>query len=385
MRILVIGGWAKSLLNFRGPLIRALHAQGHTVLASAAEDDTEVLDTLSSWGVVYHPTPLDRASTNPLSDLRYLRALIRLMRLTTPDVVIAYTHKPVLFGTWAACHCKVPRRTALITGLGYAFIPSGRLRQRISHAMVCTLYRALLPRCEHVFFQNEDDRDLFRAKGILKSQPHSIIPGSGVDLEYFAPQPVPGGHVHFLLIARLLRDKGIVEFVEAARQVRARHPEVVFQLVGPFDPNPAALREDEIQSWVDEGCIEYLGMKADVREILGAATVYVMPSYREGTPRTVLEAMATGRAIITTDVPGCRQTIRDAKEGFIVAPHSAEALASAMQCFIDDSTLAERMGASALKRARDVYDVHRVNRIILEQLDLTREENEKAPHRETHD
>jgi glycosyltransferase involved in cell wall biosynthesis len=371
VKILIIGGWSKSLINFRGPLIRAMRDEGHTVIATAAEEDPEVRDKLASWGVTYHAIPLSRASTNPFADVKYLRSLIALMRREAPELVLAYTHKPVIFGTWAAYWCGIERRAAMITGLGYAFIGTGGLRQRLSNVIVSGLYKALLRRNEHVFFQNSEDRDLFVRKQLLgKSTSTSIVAGSGVDLSHFTAQPPPKGSIRFLLIARLLRDKGIMEYAEAAKRIRERHPDVSIELVGPLDPNPTALREKDVRAWEEDGRLRYRGEKIDVRPDLAAASVFVLPSYREGTPRTVLEAMATGRAIITTDVPGCRQTIENGIHGFLVKPRSSHAIEEAMQRFVDDPELHIRMGSAALERARAVYDVRIVNKAILETLGL---------------
>ena len=369
MRVMVVGGLPRSLVNFRGPLLKAMVAAGHEVVASAAPAPPEVVQTLSDWGIPFRPIPLARAGLNPVGDLRTLAALRRLIQQEKPDRILAYTAKPVIYANLAARLAGRPPVYSMITGLGYGF-GDGSVRQRWVGKVVQTLYRRALTHSAGVFFQNPDDRAVFQTMGLLPPEvPVTLINGSGVDLDWYAPQPLPETPV-FLLVARLLADKGIREYVAAARQLKAQFPEARFRIAGDLDPNPMSVSRPEVAQWESEGVIEYLGKLDDVRPAFAEAQVYVLPSYREGTPRTVLEAMAMGRPIITTDAPGCRETVVHGRNGFLVPVRDVEALRSAMERFIVEPELAPAMGAESLKIAREKYDVHKVNAVILEAMGL---------------
>jgi glycosyltransferase involved in cell wall biosynthesis len=370
MRFLLIAGLADSLINFRGSLIAALQAKGLDVHVAAPDlpAHSSVRLQLQAMGLTVHQVPMLRTGTNPLADLRTAWALWRLMRQIAPGIVLGYTIKPVVYGTLAAWLAGVPHRFALITGLGYAFQGDGQ-RSHLQK-FVQGLYGLALARAERVFFQNPDDLALFQQRGIL--QPHTsvcVVNGSGVDLASFAIRPLPvgalAGGVRFLFIGRLLGDKGVREYAKAARLVKRSHSDVQCAMVGWIDSNPNAIAQAELESWVAEGSIEFLGRLADVRPAIEACSVYVLPSYREGTPRTVLEAMAMGRPIITTDAPGCRETVVHGCNGFLVPAKDAEALAQAMRRFIDEPLLQQRMGARSRQLAEDKYDVHKVNTVML--------------------
>lgn len=373
MTILILASLAVSLRNFRGPLILAIQAAGHEVHAMAPGllDDTETRDWLVERGVICHDVPLSRAGLNPLADLRSMLALRRLMRRIAPDLFLGYTAKPVIWGLIAARLARVPQRVALITGLGYAFTGStGRLRGMMRLAL-SRLYKTALRRATLIFFQNSDDRADFQNMGLIPPEVRvRLVAGSGIDLDHFPMQPLPPGPVRFLLIARLLSDKGIREFVAAARLVRADWPEAEFHLVGGTDPNPAGIAEAEVQSWHTDGDLIWHGQLSDVRPLLAQSHVYVLPSYREGTPRTVLEAMASGRAVITTDAPGCRQTVAAGETGFLVPVRDVEALAAAMRRFLQEPKLIERLGRAGRARAEQVFDVARVNAQMLKSMGL---------------
>lgn len=367
-RFLLIGGLAESLLNFRGPLIEALQASGLDVHVAAP--DLEVAKplriALESRGVVVHSVRIGRAGTNPLQDLLTLASLWRLMRRVRPHCVLGYTVKPVVYGSLAAWLARVPRRFALVTGLGYAF--QGDARRSRLQALVQWLYTVALARVQKVFFQNPDDEALFRQRAILRPTVASVVVnGSGVDIHRFEPAPLPQGP-SFLLIARLLGDKGVREYAQAAARVQARHPQARFAMAGWIDENPDAISQDELDQWVRSGAVHFMGRLEDVRPALRECSVYVLPSYREGTPRTVLEAMAVGRPVITTDAPGCRDTVVDGDNGLLVPVKSVDALEEAMLKFIESPGLAARMAASARRMAEEKYDVRKVNAVMLAEM-----------------
>lgn len=363
-KFLIVAGFADSLISFRKPLIVALLNKGLTVHIAAPRllSNKDAMSELLALGVVAHDIPLQRAGMNPLADLRALLALWQLMRQIKPYYVLGYTIKPVIYGTLAAWLAGVPQRFALITGLGFAFMGDNKQRSRV-RAVVQGLYRSALRRCDTIFFQNPDDELLFRQLNILTPDANScVVHGSGVDIAQFEVAPfIEPFAPRFLLIARLLGDKGIREYVQAAKKIKQRYAGVQFDLVGWVDANPNTVTQEELDQWIAEGTINYLGRLSDVRPAITDCSVYVLPSYREGTPRTVLEAMAMGRPVITTDAPGCRETVVNEDNGFLVPIKDAAALASAMLRFIEQPELIEKMGQRARMMVEDKYDVHKVN------------------------
>lgn len=369
MRILLIAGLADSLVNFRGQLIQSMLAKGYEVHVAAPDmwqSDVSV-QTLRTWGVQLHETKMDRTGKNPFADLQTLWVLWQLMRKVRPGLVLGYTIKPVIFGTIAAWLAGVPKRVALITGLGFAF--QGERSAMLW--MVQKLYAFALRRAELVFFQNPDDLALFRQRKILASDARTcVVNGSGVDVAYFAEHELPKEETCFLLIARLLGAKGVREYAQAAQLVKQRYGNVRFALVGWIDSNPDAISQNELDAWLSKGWLEYWGRMSDVRPAIQKASVYVLPSYREGTPRSVLEAMSIGRAVITTDAPGCRETVRQGDNGYLVPVKSAIALADAMMKFLETPELVATMGARSRSIALEKYDVHKVNAAMMEEMGI---------------
>lgn len=378
MKIVVLASLAHSLINFRGQLLAAMVAAGHEVIACAPEDSEEARAALAKLGVRYRAVAMERANSNPFADIRTLRDYVRLLREERPDAVLAYTQKPIIWGGIAARIVGDIRYHAMCSGLGYVFTddgaPSRTIRRRGLRRIVSVLYRIAVAKAETVFVFNGDDAGEMRRLGILHAGQRVIqVPGSGVDTGRFRAVPVPEGPPVFLLIARLLRDKGLVEFAEAARQVRSRWPEAQFRLVGPLDPNPSGVTLAELAEWNASGGVEYMGETRDVAPFLAAASVFVLPSfYREGLPRTILEALATGRAIITTDAPGCREPIEPGRNGFLVPVRDAGALAEAMAQFLHHPALAARMGQRSREIAVERFDANKVNALLLASMKLER-------------
>lgn len=375
MKILLIASLAESLINFRGPLICAFQDRGMEVHVVAPDmfQQSHILQQLVIMGVTAHQVPMLRTGTNPMADLRTTWALWRLICQIQPTMVLAYTVKPVIYGTLAAWLAGVPKRFALITGLGYAF--QGEGQRSILRALVQRLYRLALVRSQLVFFQNPDDLALFQKLGVLQPQTLTcVVNGSGVSLDRFAAKPLSFETLtstRFLFIGRLLGDKGVREYANAARLLKRNYPHVQFALVGWIDTNPDAILPSELEEWVDEGSIVYLGRLEDVRPAIEACSVYVLPSYREGMPRTVLEAMAIGRAIITTDAPGCRETVIDGYNGFLIPIKDSDALAQAMSRFIEQPCLQINMGLCSHQIAEEKYDVNKVNALMLRRMGIT--------------
>lgn len=370
MKFLLIASYPESLVKFRGPLIEALAAQGLQVHVAAPELSgvPAIRDELASMGVQTHEIGLRRTGTNPLADLGTALELCRLMREIRPDYVLGYTIKPVIYGSIAAWLAGMPRRFALVTGLGYAFTGEASGKRLLLRKLIQRLYRFGLSKTDKVFFQNPDDEALFRQLGLLaESIPSCVVNGSGVNVAEYALAPLPK-LPSFLLIARLLGDKGVREYAQAAQLIKKRHPEVRFRLVGWIDDNPDAIAQQELDNWVASGAIEFLGKLADVRPAIAECNVYVLPSYREGTPRTVLEAMAMGRPVITTDAPGCRETVVDGVNGFLVPIQAVDELAAAMTRFIEQPELIRSMGSQSRRIAEEKYDVNKVNEVMLKEM-----------------
>ncbi len=364
----MLGSFAPSLLNFRGPLLAELARAGHRVWGLAPDIQGDVAAGLRSLGVEPVEYPVSNAGMNPLADLRTYAALKARFREIRPEVALAYTVKPVVYGLRAAAAADVPRRFALITGLGYSFTGGGR---SVLRAVVRRLYRTALSRTHGAFFQNPDDERCFREEHLLpKSCASHVLAGSGVDLDHYRASGPPPERPSFLLMARLLGDKGIREYHQAAVALKARHPQTSFRLVGPPFDHPDALRHDEIEAWKREGVLEMPGESKDVRPDLERCSVYVLPSYREGMPRSVLEAMAMGRAIVTTDAPGCREPVIQGENGFLVPPRDPVALEKAMEKFILDPELAVRMGRRSVEIAREKFDVRKVNAVMMREMGL---------------
>lgn len=385
LKILIVGSIAGSLVSFRGDLIRAWIKRGFKVTALSRPAEELRREKIRELGAGYRPVPLYRDGMNPLQDLKLFFNLHRIIREEQPRYIFAYTVKPIIYSALGAWSVGTVRFFAMITGLGYAF-SGGSLKQRIVKGLLRLLYRVALKRCELVFFQNPDDLALFRElKLIGPDQPVRLVNGSGVNLDhYYYSPPAPGKDLTFLLIARLINSKGIREYAEAARIIRAKYPGTRFMLVGRILDAPDSIDQKELDNWQKEGLFEYAGGTFDVRPYLEACAVYVLPSYREGTPRSVLEAMAMGRPVITTEAPGCRETVEEGINGFLVPVKDSGALAGAMEKFILEPGLIKKMGDESRRIAEEKFDVHRVNRDILEAMGLAgdREEVTEAAERE---
>jgi glycosyltransferase involved in cell wall biosynthesis len=379
MKFLIISSFLPSVLNFRGKLLEAIHQKGygiHIIAPDLAFFPTEH-EKLVDLGYFIHEVSMQRTGTNPVADLKTLRSMYTLIKKIKPDYVLSYTIKPVIYGTLAAWLARVPNRYALITGLGYAFQNvETQTKRSIFQKLVHGLYQQALSRSHKAFFQNPDDLKLFQDLKLLTVQmPTVVVNGSGVNVADFNVLPLPLTadqkiKISFLLIARLLGDKGVREYAEAAKIIKHKYPHVEFNLVGWIDDNPSAISQAELDTWVSDKTVNYWGKLSDVRPAIAASSVYVLPSYREGTPRTVLEAMAMGRAIITTDAPGCRETVTDGNNGFLVEVKSVESLVKAMERLILQPELIAKMGSRSREIALHKYDVHQVNTHMMQEMGL---------------
>lgn len=353
-----------NIVNFRASLIRALQESGIDVVAVAPEDQWSA--ALAPLGVSYAPIAMDKSGASPTRDLQLLRDYGRILREVRPDAFLGFTAKPNIYGSLAAHRLSIPVLNN-ISGLGTAFIKQSWLTPVVSN-----LYRFALRKSHTIFFQNPDDRDLFVGKKLVPGQRTRLLPGSGIDLEAYRPDPLSGAPTTttFLLVARMLWDKGVGEFVEAARLVKREHPTARFQLLGFADAdNRTAVSRDQLDAWVAEGLVEYLGATDDVRPFLRAADCVVLPSYREGLPRSLLEAAAMGKPLIATDVPGCREIVSDGNNGFLCAARDPSSLATAIRKLLTLPTDARaEMGKKSREMVENRYDEKIVHRIYLDAL-----------------
>lgn len=363
LKIVVISNAAGSLVRFRGPLLRLLVERGHQVHTLAPEYTEEECRELEALGVLPESYRIERTGQNPLSDLRTLRDLAGWMRRAKPDISLTYFIKPNIYGGLAAAMAGVPRRVAMVEGLGYLFTPGANdpISKRLMRGLAVTLLKISFSRAHKVLFLNVDDQAEFIQRGIVSPAKADLIGGIGVDLNEFPVAPLPAGPISFLMIGRLLREKGVREFVEAAGRLKERFPEARFHLVGGTDANPGAISVEEARTFSSDGGVEWLGELADVRPAIADCSVYVLPSYREGVPRSTQEAMAMGRPVVTTDVPGCRETVVEGVNGFFAAARDTTSLAGAMQRFCENPDLVHEMGRQSRRMAEEKFDVVRVN------------------------
>lgn len=376
MKVLVLASWADSLIRFRGRLLSRLASEGLSVHATAPglARNLPVRRSLGKMRCTWHDVHIARTGMNPLTDFISLIKLVALMRRERPKYFLGYTIKPVIYGLFAARIAGVEHRTALITGLGSTFNSESDGSPGVLQRVVTLLYRVALDGATRVVFQNPDDRNLFVKLGLVDIGRTAVVNGSGVPLDEFPQRPLPTpDRCHFLFIGRLNRDKGVEEFVEAARTVKARHPHAVFHVVGWIDSNPSSITQGELDSWIAERLVEYHGRLDNVQDVLAASHVFVLPSRQgEGTPRSILEAMAIGRAVITTDAPGCRETVVDGENGFLVPIRSPSSLADAMMQFVVNPSLVQAMGQRSRAIAEEKYDVEKVNAQMLRHMGITK-------------
>lgn len=367
MKIAVISNQAFSLLNFRGPLMAEMVARGHGVLAFAPDFNEESRTALAALGVQTVDYSITRSGTNPLKEITVILQLRRLLRIHRPDLCLSYFIKPVIYGTIAAWMSGISKRFGIIEGLGFAFTPASKfdLRRWAAQRLVAFSMRLAAMLLDKIIFLNPDDLNEFLGRRLTTRARSRILGAIGLDLDEWPLTPLPDAPLTFILVARLLRDKGIGEYAAAARILRADYPGLRFLVLGGVDDNPASITRREMEAWETEGLIEWPG-HAEARPWLAKAHVFVLPSYyREGIPRSTQEAMAMGRAIITTDAPGCRETVIEGHNGFMIPPRDHVALARAMRHFTENPEDITRMGLVSRKLACERFDVHVQNGKLL--------------------
>lgn len=363
LKIVIIGAYPNSIIGFRGPLIRTFVEAGHEVTVMTAAATENVVAQVTALGATFRPYHVERNGLNPIADLKTCLDIKKALELLQPDHVLAYTIKPIIWGGVAARLTGFKNFHAMITGLGYAFEKGSFIRNSVNF-IVKHLYKFSLAKAKSVIFQNQDNRKLFVDLGLVNDSKCFRVFGSGVDIDEYQQQPLPEQEPTFLLIARLLGDKGIREFAGAAKIVKLRYPKVKFQLLGPYDSSPDKITVSEISQWQSAGHLEYLGETDNVIPFIQACHIYTLPSYHEGLPRTVLEAMSIGRPILTTDTSGCRDTVVNGENGWLVPTRDIDLLASRMIWFIEHPEHWQSMANTSRKMVQDKFNVKQVNAAI---------------------
>ncbi|MCF0234466.1 MAG: glycosyltransferase family 4 protein [Thermoguttaceae bacterium] len=368
MKIIIVAPASRTVFNFRGDLVKRLISLGHEV--SVTCPDMDQIDKLTALGFKECiEIPYVRDNTNPFGDYQYCRRLTSLFKEKRYDLVFAYTLKASVYSCMAARKAGITRVYPMLTGLGRVFA-SESLKMRTIRFFLGAICKNGLKSATKVIFQNNDDLKLFVDLKYVPANKAEHIDGSGVNLTRFHPTPLPA-ELNFVMISRITRQKGVIEFAEAAKIVQKRYPQAKFKLVGGFGSVSGTLTPEILQPYIDCGAIESVGNVADVTPYLAEARFFVLPTYYfEGVPRAILEGMASARPILTTDWRGCRDAVIDGYNGFLVEPRSAEALAAKMLELIENPNLAETMGANSLKRCQEVYDVDIVNDKMLRIMEL---------------
>ena len=373
MKIVIIASNDFSLINFRKELILEFRNRGFSIVAAAPPELPIVQKELSRLGIKYYPLALDRNGRNPFKDLLFFFSIMRILIKEKPDYLLTYTIKPVVYGNLAGRFFKHLKRYSIISGLGYIANEDEIHPQKLTLRIIDILYRMSLKHIDGLFFQNYEDVAFFLKKEYINSPAIAqVTMGSGVNTRYFTKEPFPYGIFRFLLVSRLLRSKGIVIYADAARIVKKKYPSVEFELLGGYDLNcDDAITPEEISDWEKEGIFLYRGTTSDVRPYLKESTVFVLPSYyREGIPRSIMEAMATGRPIITTDAIGCRNTVKHGENGLLVKPRDVQSLADAMIYLIEHPDEVKAMGNKSRQMAVDIFEVTEVNKVLLEYMNM---------------
>jgi glycosyltransferase involved in cell wall biosynthesis len=371
MKILITANTSWFVQNFESKLIQDLQSHGATVVVAAPLDASS--STFSKNGVEYIEVAMNRRGLNPFFDVLLIFRLYRIFKSVRPDIIFHNTIKPVIYGSIAARLAKIEKSVVMIPGLGYVFVGEKR-KHKLLRALVQRMYKFALKSASTIFFQNPDDKNYFLENALVPEDKVELTYGLGVDAERFRyNEPTrPGNSCVFILMSRMLWDKGVGEFVAAAKEVKQAHPYARFQLLGKIDKdNPNNIELKTIQEWESAGIIEYLGKVADVCPVLENTDVVVLPSYyREGIPNALMEGMAMGRPIITTDMPGCRETVIDQVNGILIPSRDVDALARAMEFMILHPERRIEMGRAGRNMVLEKFEVKKVNAIILKSMGL---------------
>lgn len=366
LKVILVANTSFTITNFREELIAELANRGHRVIV-ICPTESGANRALSKMNAQVIPINLSRKGLNPIRDIKYLLNLYKIFKKERPDVVLNYTIKPVIYSGLAAKLASISSINTFMTGLGYLFVSSD-IRTKLIRVLVTFLYRLSLKFSKNIFFQNPDDLQVFLDRKITRIEKTHITNGSGVNLEKFQYDGSEKNKYSFAFVGRLLKDKGISEFIDAAKIIKKKYPYSSFWICGSIDNNPASYSSMDIEKWSSEGIINYTPHSNDVSAFLQDKEVFVLPSYREGTPRAILEAMSMQMPIITTNAPGCKETTKNNENGYLVDVQNVQELANAMEKFILNHSLVKEMGHKSFKMANEKYDVKKVNEFILNKI-----------------
>lgn len=364
----IIATNGQSLTNFRGPFIREVVNRGYRVVCVSIEAPEEMAPQIQALGAEYVQIAGDRTGIGLFSGLKMIAAYRRFFQQLKPDYLFLYMSKPIAFGGLAAIWAKVPHINILVNGLENAYYRTG-MKDVLVRTVMSFFYKRVASHADNVFFQNHDDQSYFMTHGMLTKPNSHVVGGSGVDMEHFKYHPLPEAPV-ILMTARLLWSKGIREFFAAVKKVKKRHPEVKVLLVGGLDNNDEAITKEQLDTFIQENDVEYCGFAKDVRPYLQRCSIYVLPSYHEGLPRSVIEAMAVGRPIITTDVPGCRETVEDGVNGFLVPMKDSHTLAEKIERLVGDQSLRDSMSERSYSMCCSRFEVGLVNQSMINHMQM---------------
>lgn len=376
MKIVLIGTTASCMINFRGDLIKSLYQQGHIIYAFALDYDDKTRKEIDNLGAIPVDYIFSRTGLNPIKDIFDTYILSKKLRKIRPDLVFSYFSKPSIFGTLAAVIANVKKRYAMLEGLGYLFTeqPQGvRLKINILKNIQVALYRIVFPKLDALILLNADDRHDLLVNCKINLKKIHVLGGIGLNLSNYPYSPAPIDTVSFIFVARLLAEKGVHEYVAAAKIVKKRHPQVQFYMLGAIDEeNPGSLTKQDLAQLIKDDVIIAPGHVSNVQDWIAKSSVFVLPSYyREGVPRSTQEAMAMGRAVISTDVPGCRDTVIQGMNGFLIQRWSYQELAEKMCELIDNPERIREMGLVSYQLAREKFDAQEVNSRLLEMLEIS--------------
>lgn len=375
MKIVMIGTVASSFLGFRADLIKSLLEQKHTVYAFTSEYSQEELRLIESLGAIPITYALNRGGINPFADIKSTYELSKKIKKISPDLVFSYFSKPVIFGTLAAKIAKAPKLIGMLEGLGYTFTEqlkaTSQKAQLIKNVQVL-LYKIALPQLDKIIFLNPDDPKDLLDKHAIRVKEVEVLGGIGLNLKDYSYTGTYPSQPTFIFVARLLAEKGIHDYIAAAKIVKNKYADSKFIVLGSIDKEAlGALTEAELKDFTEANIVEYPGHVNNVPEWIANSSVFVLPSYyREGVPRSTQEAMAIGRAVITTDVPGCRETVIDGVNGFLVEKWNPQSLAEKMIYFIEHPEQIKKMGYESYKIAQDKFDADKVNKRLIDILGL---------------
>lgn len=366
MKFILVSPKNRTAYNFRGDLVKKIINAGYEVLITGPNRDN--VDKVEELGARFVEIPMNKNGVNPLKDFAYMNALRKLFKKEKPDVVLGYTSKPVIYGSMAGKLAGVPHKVAMVTGAGYAFTAKTK-KAKIIKLIMSILYKIGFMCADTVIFQNTDDKEQFIKEKLVKKDKCEIVNGSGVNMEQFSIAPYPE-QMTFFMLSRVMYSKGIREYLEACEIVKSKYPQVRCMLLGACEGIQDSLSQQDLDTYINKGIIEHFGETDTVADYYKQCSVYVLPSYREGTPRTVLEAMSMGRAIITTDAPGCRETVIVGKTGFLVPIQNGQAVAEKMIEFIEHPELVEQMGKKSNEYCKNKFDVIKVNNDMFKYLKI---------------